>query len=219
MKNWFQTVGILLILLVLGFSCSERRSEEAKGEEVELAGDEPDETALTGEEAASDYNPSDTVVTVKQEELPVNLQNHLQVLVDAYLKIGEGLVKSDSGEAKAAAEQLVNLMLRHEQENIDLKPEVRSFYTNAAHTMRQSAENMLITNEMWEIRAGYSAMAPAAYKLARVTDFTDLPLYYQYCAKSFNNRGAYWLSRNKEIQNPYADQNTKNCGETVAVLN
>ncbi|AHM61980.1 efflux transporter, RND family, MFP subunit [Flammeovirgaceae bacterium 311] len=218
MKDLFQIEGLILVLLVLGLSCSERRSEQAQGEEVELAGDEPDETAITSKQTDSDYNPADTVVTVNREELQAKLHNHLLVLVNTYLKIGEGLMNNNTEEAKAGAEQLVNVLQRHEQENIDLNPEVKSFYTNAAHTMRQSAENILIANEMWEIRSGFSAMAPAAYKLAKVADFSDLPLYYQYCGNALNNRGAYWLSRNKEIHNPYADQDMKDCGETVAVL-
>jgi hypothetical protein len=157
------------------------------------------------------------VVNVTREELPENLRSHLQVVVDSYLNIGEALTSERAEMAKAEAEKLVNVLIVHEQENMKLTPQVKNFYTNAAHVMRQSAENIVIAKEIGEIRSNYSAMAPAVYKLAKMTNYNN-SLYYQYCAQSFDNRGAYWLSKAKEIKNPYAGQENKNCGKTVAIL-
>lgn len=218
MKKAFKVLHLILVMAVLSVACSDRRSEQAEGRETELAGDEPDETPITSEQQVVDYNPADTAINITQEELPAYLRKHLQVLISTYLDIGEALISDSAEVAKTKANQLIDVLERHEQENMELKLQVKTFYTNAAHIIRQNAQNILSANELWEIRASFSAMAPAAYKLAKVADFSTKSLYYQYCSQSFDNRGAYWLSRSKEIRNPYAEQEKKNCGETVAIL-
>lgn len=217
MRKAFQTLHILFIMAVLTVACSERKSEQAQGTETELAGDEPDENPMTNEHLV-EYDPADTVVNVDRENIPEYLPRHLQVVVGAYLNIEGALVNDNPEAAKAEAQELISLLQRHEQENIGLEPQLKNFYTSAAHVIRQSAMNILSADEMWEIRSAFSAMAPAAYKMAKVSEFFNNELYYHYCPQSFDNRGAYWLSSDKEINNPYAEQDKKSCGETVAVL-
>ncbi len=44
------------------------------------------------------------------------------------------------------------------------------------------------------------------------------PLYVDYCPMANKNKGAYWLSQIKEIQNPYQGQKMPRCGEIKKVL-
>ena len=37
-------------------------------------------------------------------------------------------------------------------------------------------------------------------------------LYYQYCPMAFNNKGAYWLSNEEAIRNPYFGDKMLKCG-------
>ena len=43
-------------------------------------------------------------------------------------------------------------------------------------------------------------------------------VYKQFCPMAFNNQGAYWLSKNKEINNPYFGQKMLKCGSTKEVI-
>lgn len=217
MSKTLQILTTLVLLSVLAAACGERQNEEAQGRETELSGDEPDETAISNTQESA-YDPGDTVVTLSKADIPDLLQAHLLVVVDSYLNIGEALMNDSAEVAQAEATELENLLLRHEQENMDLQPEVRDFYTNAAHVIRQSAQNIMAAGDIGEIRSLYAAMAPAAYKMAKLTDFDHQSLYYQYCSQSFDNRGAYWLSPTQEVRNPYAAQANKDCVETVARL-
>ena len=42
---------------------------------------------------------------------------------------------------------------------------------------------------------------------------SDKTLYLEYCPMADDNKGAYWISSNKEIQNPYFGQQMPKCGE------
>ena len=184
---------------------------------MELTGDEPDEKAVINEQVNA-YDPADTVLNVNPEELPAFLRDHSLVVVNAYLDIEEALMSNNAEAAKSNAKELVDVLKRHEQENMDLKPQVKEFYTSATNVIRSGARNILEASEMWEIRSAFSAMGPSAYKLAKGADMSNTSLYYHYCPEAFDNRGAYWLSRSKEIRNPFSSEELKNCGNTVAKL-
>ena len=38
-------------------------------------------------------------------------------------------------------------------------------------------------------------------------------VYYQYCPMAFNNKGAYWLSNQSVIRNPYFGNEMLECGK------
>jgi Cu(I)/Ag(I) efflux system membrane fusion protein len=43
-------------------------------------------------------------------------------------------------------------------------------------------------------------------------------LYVQHCPMADNNEGGYWLSRDKDIQNPYFGSKMLRCGSVKQVL-
>ncbi len=48
---------------------------------------------------------------------------------------------------------------------------------------------------------------------------TSGTVYKQYCPMAFNNTGAYWLSSEKEIRNPYFGDAMLSCGSVKEILN
>ena len=43
--------------------------------------------------------------------------------------------------------------------------------------------------------------------------------YYQFCPMADNNKGAYWLSKEETILNPYFGKAMHSCGEIKYVIN
>ncbi len=55
--------------------------------------------------------------------------------------------------------------------------------------------------------------------IALVSNFDEIEeIYIQRCPMANNNKGATWLSRNKEIRNPYFGEQMLGCGETIQSL-
>ena len=48
---------------------------------------------------------------------------------------------------------------------------------------------------------------------------TSGAIYKQYCPMAFNNTGAYWLSSEKEIRNPYFGDAMLSCGSVKETIN
>jgi len=43
-------------------------------------------------------------------------------------------------------------------------------------------------------------------------------VYYQFCPMAIDNKGAYWLSEESDIKNPYFGDAMLTCGETKETL-
>jgi len=44
------------------------------------------------------------------------------------------------------------------------------------------------------------------------------PVYRQFCPMAFEEAGAYWLSRDEEITNPYLPEDMLRCGDVIEPL-
>ena len=50
-------------------------------------------------------------------------------------------------------------------------------------------------------------------KLAQIAELKNAGVYRQFCPMAFNDQGAYWLSPETEIRNPYFGKKMLACGE------
>lgn len=62
-------------------------------------------------------------------------------------------------------------------------------------------------------RIAFSPLSNAMYSLLKSTNLKNAGVYKQYCPMAFNDKGAYWLSEEEEIKNPYFGKKMLECGE------
>jgi len=59
----------------------------------------------------------------------------------------------------------------------------------------------------------FDMITDALWSLTRTVKYDRQKIYYQFCPMAFDNRGAYWLSDKRDIQNPYFAGKMPDCGE------
>lgn len=146
---------------------------------------------------------------------PVKAQ--VAALVDSYLKLKDALVASDSQTAKAEAASVLAAA-----ERIDLaglEGEQEAFAEEKLEEVRQSASRIAEAGDVSAQRESLELLSEATFSLTKAFGATDQRLYYQHCPMANNNQGAYWLSSNQEIRNPYFGEQMLKCGSTEEVLN
>ena len=62
-------------------------------------------------------------------------------------------------------------------------------------------------------RKSFQVISDNLYDLVRTVRFDKKIIYHQFCPMAFNDQGAYWLSPNKDIKNPYFGKKMLTCGE------
>lgn len=112
-----------------------------------------------------------------------------------YSKLQNALVNTNAKDAAINAQEFLKTV---KDLNIDGPIlEAISFVATSQDVALQREQFVLITAEMEKLLAG--ALKSGA-------------IYKSYCPMAFNNNGAYWLSSNKKIQNPYFGDKMLRCG-------
>ena len=65
-----------------------------------------------------------------------------------------------------------------------------------------------------EHRKSFDQLSELMFALVKNNTFEGIKIYKQFCPMAFNNEGAYWLSKNENILNPYFGEKILTYGYT-----
>lgn len=117
-------------------------------------------------------------------------------LFNDYIALKNALVNGDN---KAASESAITL-LKSIKEDGDFAEK---------KNLLKATENMTKANTLEKQRASLNDVSTSMWKLVKNSDKVKDPVYYQYCPM----KKAYWLSKEKEIKNPYYGSAMLTCGK------
>jgi hypothetical protein len=67
-------------------------------------------------------------------------------------------------------------------------------------------------------RKAFSSLSDNLYKSVKAFGLGGTEAFYDYCPMAFNNEGAYWLSDQQQIKNPYFGDKMLTCGSVKEKL-
>lgn len=126
----------------------------------------------------------------------------LGVAYGHYIHLKDALVNSNSEEAKSAATALKKSL---------------SSLSNAKKA-EASASKIAATATLEEQRKEFSNLSNEMTSLVKGGKLSEGSLYVEYCPMANNNQGAYWLSNEKEIKNPYFGNKMLKCGSVKETI-
>ncbi|WP_183562728.1 DUF3347 domain-containing protein [Mucilaginibacter sp. SP1R1] len=68
-------------------------------------------------------------------------------------------------------------------------------------------------------RSAFIILSKDVITLIKGAKFKTAPIYVDYCPMADEGKGAYWLSVNKAIENPYFPEHMKECGQVKEQIN
>jgi hypothetical protein len=119
-----------------------------------------------------------------------------------YIHLKDALVASNAGEAKKAAGEL--------EKSLASVPDNKQA-VEAAKVISSSAD-------LKDQRKTFSSLSNAMAKLVKESKLASGSLYVEYCPMANNNEGAFWLSNEKEIKNPYFGDMMLKCGSVKETI-
>ena len=156
--------------------------------------------------------------TKKEETVAVD-KSFLQQLKDLlapYLKIEDALVFSD---AKSASTRTGDFTTALKNVNMELlKGDAHMKWMEHLKSMETASRLISSTRDVEIQRAAFSQLTNAFYSSIKTFGVEGLDAYYQFCPMAFDNKGAFWISGEKEISNPYFGEKMLRCGETKETL-
>lgn len=152
-----------------------------------------------------------------QFKVDAAFQQQLSSLFTAYVKLKDAFVATDAVKvvAEAAATQQAFAA-------VDMK-----LLTGVAHNdwmtyaseLEGALKEIAASSDIEAQRASFSKLSDNMYKSIKAYGLGGATAYYEYCPMAFNNQGAYWLSDQSAVLNPYFGDKMLKCGRVEETLN
>lgn len=134
-------------------------------------------------------------------------------LLKAYLQLKDQLVaEKDSGIAQSTRALVLasdSLKLSELQADSNLVQTAFSY----SDGISSEAQGLLGESNLLSKRRSFQMISDQLYDLIRTVQYQQKPLYRFYCSKAFEDQGAYWISDQKGLSNPYQPNLMPFCGE------
>jgi len=158
------------------------------------------------------------ITTTETDKIALNddVTNSVLRILNGYYTVKDAMVTSDAAQVKSAAEALLEVITQFDTNGLDEAVAVR--LTGEVDAIRYGTQNVAEAETIDAQREYLPALTENMIGLVTHYVVTDQPVYKQYCPMAFNDKGAYWLSSNDSVINPYFGDMMLRCGEVVETL-
>lgn len=143
-------------------------------------------------------------------------QNQLKIVFDDYIQLKDALVTNDSKKIKSASKRLLDNLSEVDMKQLKDK-EVHNHWMLLEKEIKTSATSISNTSKIKEQRVFFKDLSSYLTNAIEVFGINE-KVYHQFCPMADNNNGAYWLSKEKKVINPYFGDAMLTCGEVKQVI-
>jgi hypothetical protein len=149
-------------------------------------------------------------------ETPASFQAQFKEAWKAYLAIKDAFVLSNTEQTSEKANTFVNVL--HQADTTLLEVATRKVWTERESKLATKALAIKAGKTIDEQRVAFESLSEEMYQLVQEVGASGTTVYKQYCPMAFDNKGAFWLSADKEIKNPYFGDAMLECGSVQEEL-
>ncbi len=129
--------------------------------------------------------------------------DHLNAIYRYYIDLTESLAADDVSAAKVASAAI----------------ELGAGKINGGKALATSAADISGANDIAAQRDAYATLSDRFIALLKNTGVATGNLYVLHCPMARDDKGAFWLSNDKTIRNPYYGEHMLTCGAVMERLN
>lgn len=161
-----------------------------------------EETSSVGNENQSNMN--------ERMKVSKDFQNQLKAVFNDYIKLKDALVKDDSNNVMAESEKLLDNVSK-----VDMKlltdNETHVNWTRLEKEIKASATSISNTSDIKEQRDHFKHLSSHLINAVQLFGVNET-VFVEFCPMADNDNGAYWLSKEEKILNPYFGDAMLSCG-------
>lgn len=152
----------------------------------------------------------------KRLKVSEKFQEQLKMVFNAYINLKEALVKEDSKSTSASATTLLNNLSK-----VDMKllsdNEAHNHWMSLEKEIKSSATSISKTSSIKTQRYHFKYLSSDLISAVQLFGINE-KVYVEFCSMADNNNGAYWLSKEEKVINPYFGEAMLTCGEVKQVI-
>jgi Cu(I)/Ag(I) efflux system membrane fusion protein len=165
---------------------------------------------------AHNKNDDDLTTTEPQFQVDEKFQEQLSSVFTSYIDLKDAFVSSDANKVQQEASEVTEALA-----GVDMKlvsGSAHNDWMNYLAPMQTSLGEIASSNDLESQRKAFSTLSDNLYKSVKAFGLGGKEAFHTYCPMAFDNEGAYWLSDNQTVRNPYFGQQMLTCGEVKEKL-
>lgn len=149
--------------------------------------------------------------------IPEAFRKQIGIVLDNVLPIGEALAKDNLESAHTNAFQARKALAAVNMSA--LTGENHERWMQSLKVLAPALESMAASKDIQSFRTDFAALSPEMARVIKTFGLIPVePVYELRCPMAFENRGATWLQKDKQVRNPYFGKTMPACGEVVEVI-
>jgi len=164
--------------------------------------------------------PSTADIPHDEESLPTvstdnNNETNFQQIYDQYFLLKNAFVAADSKQVSGLADHLSDAISKVKIAN--LTEVEQSVWKTKMTSLKAAMKSLREAKDLSKQREVFAVLSEDIYSLSKSSK-PSFSVYYQKCPMFNKGKGGTWLSREKEIKNPYYGAQMLTCGSTIHTL-
>lgn len=143
-------------------------------------------------------------------ETPTEFKTQLTKVLESYLTIKNALVRSNLKETSEKASLLIRSIKKVDMQL--LKGESHMYWMSQLEPITQSANGILEAKNIENQREYFNTLSNSLISATKAFGVEEGTYFVQFCPMAGNDKGAYWLSQESAIKNPYFGDEMLTCG-------
>jgi len=143
-------------------------------------------------------------------------KGQLEQVFNAYIKLKDALVGDDSSAASTSAKGLLSTMKKVDMKQLS-DQEAHNHWMTISKEISGSAISISEISDIDKQRGHFKHLSAHLSKGVKLFGVNQV-VYEQFCPMADKNKGAYWLSLNESIKNPYFGGKMLTCGSTESII-
>jgi len=149
-------------------------------------------------------------------EVSEKFQQQLNSVYNEYINLKDALVKEDSKGASESVKSLLNNLTR-----VDMKllsnNKAHNHWMSLEKEIKSSATSISETSDIKAQRDHFKHLSSHLINAVQLFGVNE-KVYLEFCPMADNNKGAFWLSKEEKVINPYFGDAMLTCGEVKQII-
>lgn len=147
----------------------------------------------------------------KSVEVSDEFRKQITKLADAYFRVKNSLVKDNEQESKKSLIGFNQSLSAVEMKLLNGSD--HDLWMDMLNGMKEASSKMEKSSNIEEERTHFSKLSLQILDMTETFGIDKEVVYKDFCPMAFGNQGAFWLSEEKDILNPYFGASMISCGE------
>ena len=149
-------------------------------------------------------------------KVSVEFQNQLKSVFNEYINLKNALVKDDSKSVVAESKKLLDNLSKVDMQLLK-SDKNHNHWMSIEKEIKMVTVSISKTLDLKEQRNHFKDLSTYLTNAIEVFGINE-KVYHQFCPMANNNKGAYWLSKEEKVINPYYGEAMLTCGEVKQII-